>query len=159
MTYVEGAWEAIRVCDNHRGTQYQGPLGSDDCVMDELAKSKNTPGTDAAFDLLGRVAVDPESDERYPSGTVLIPADSPDASKLMSRAINERKPMAIVFPDGSDVVARPPSATGAVLLAVLVLLWLADHLRRKRDRPTFVPREWVTEFHAAGSAGATRVAA
>jgi hypothetical protein len=99
------------------------------------------------------VAVDPESDERYPSGTVLIPADSPDASKLMSRAIDERKPMAIVFPDGSDVVARPPAATGAALFVVLSLLWLADHLRRKRDRPTFVPREWVTEFHAAGLCG------
>ncbi len=121
--------------------------------MEELAKSKNTPGTDAAFDLLSRVAVDPESEERYPSGTVLIPADSPDASKLMSRAIDERKPMAIVFPDGSDVVARPPAATGPALIVVLSLLWLADHLRRKRDRPTFVPREWVTEFHAAGSAG------
>jgi hypothetical protein len=119
--------------------------------MEELAKSKNTPGTDAAFDLLGRVAVDPESDERYPSGTVLIPADSPDASALMSRAIGERKPIAIVFPDGSDVVARPPAATGAALLVVVGLLWLADHLRRKRDRQTFVPREWVTEFHAAGS--------
>lgn len=119
--------------------------------MEELAKSKNTPGTDAAFDLLGRIAVDPESDDRYPSGTVLIPADSPDASGLMSRAIGERKPIAIVFSDGSDVVARPPTATGAVLLVVVGLLWLADHLRRKRDRPTFVPREWVTEFHAAGT--------
>jgi hypothetical protein len=121
--------------------------------MEELAKSKNTPGTDAAFDLLSRVAVDPEREERYPSGTVLIPADSPDASKLMSRAIEERRPMAIVFPDGSDVVARPPTATGAAQIAVLSLLWLADHLRRKGDRQTFVPREWVTEFHAAGSAG------
>lgn len=120
--------------------------------MEELTKSNNSPGTDAAFDLLSRVALDPESDERYPSGTVLIPADSPDASALMSRAINERKPIAIVFPDGSDVVARPPAATGAALLVVVGLLWLADHLRRKRDRPTFVPREWVTEFHAAGPA-------
>jgi hypothetical protein len=127
--------------------------------MEELAKSKNTPGTDAAFDLLGRVAIDPESDERYPSGTILIPADSPDASKLLSRAIDERKPMAIVFPDGSDVVARPPAATGAALLIVLSLLWLADHLRRKRDRPTFVPRDWVTEFHAAGSVASPRIAA
>lgn len=118
--------------------------------MEELAKSKNTPGTDAAFDLLGRIAVDSESDERYPSGTVLIPADSPDASELLSRAIDERKPIAIVFPDGSDVLARPPAATGATLFFVHGLLWLAEHLRRKHDRPTFVPREWVTEFHAAG---------
>jgi len=119
--------------------------------MEKLARSKNTPGTDAAFDLLGRIAVDPESDERYPDETVLIPADSSDASELMSRAIDERKPIAIVFPDGSDVVARPPAATGAALLVVLCLLWLADHVRRKADRPTFVPREWVTEFHSARS--------
>lgn len=127
--------------------------------MEELGQSKNTPGTDAAFDLLGRVAVDPQSDERYPTGTVVIPADSPDASLLMSRAIDQRKPIAIVFPDGSDVVARPPTATGAALLVVLGLLWLADHLRRKRDRPTFVPREWVTEFHAAGSHGSPELVA
>ena len=118
--------------------------------MEKLARGKNTPGTDAAFDLLGRVAVDPESDRRYPDKTVLIPADSPDASGLITRAINERRPMAIVFPDGSDVVARPPTVSGAALLVVLGLLWLADRIRRKGDQPTFVPREWVTEFHAAG---------
>jgi hypothetical protein len=116
--------------------------------MEKLARSKNTPGTDASFDLLARVAVDPESDERYPSGTVLIPADSPDTSGLISRAITARRPMALVFPDGSDVVARPPES-GFALLMLVVVLWIGDRLNRKRDRPTFVPREWVTEFHAA----------
>ncbi|HEX3240308.1 MAG TPA: hypothetical protein VHR18_09255 [Solirubrobacterales bacterium] len=119
--------------------------------MEKLAHSKNTPGTDAAFDLLGRVAVDAEADERYPTDTVLIPADSPNASDLMNEAVAEGKPIAVVFPDGSDVVWRPPAATGPALVIAVCLLWLADHVRRKRDRPTFVPREWVTEFHAAGS--------
>lgn len=59
--------------------------------------------------------------------------------------------MAVVFPDGSDVVERPPTASGVVLLIVLAALWLADRANRKRDCPTFVPREWVTEFHAAPS--------
>jgi hypothetical protein len=127
--------------------------------MEKLARSQNTPGTDAAFGLLGEIAVDPESDERYPDGTVLIPADSPDASTLLSRAIGESKPIAIVFPDGSDVVARPPTASGLALLVVVGLLWLADHVRRKRDRPTFVPREWVTEFHTARRTGEPKVAA
>lgn len=121
--------------------------------MERLANSKNTPGTDATFDLLGQIAVDPSSDERYPNETVLIPADSQDASKLISRAIEEQKPIAIVFSDGSDVVARPPAATGLVLLALLGIFWLADHIGRKRDRPTFVPREWVTEFHASQTKG------
>ena len=127
--------------------------------MEKLARTENTPGTDAAFYLLSEIAVDPASDERYPDGTVLIPADSPDASVLLSRAIEERRPIAIVFPDGSDVVARPPAASGPALLLVTSLLWLADHLRRKRDRPTFVPREWVTEFHAAGAASGHKLAA
>jgi hypothetical protein len=127
--------------------------------MEKLARSKNTPGTDAAFDLLSEIAVDSTSDERYPDGTVLIPADSPDASASMSRAIEKRRPIAIVFPDGSDVVARPPTASGPVLAVVIGLLWLAEHIRRKRDRPTFVPREWVTEFHAAGAASGHRFAA
>ncbi len=119
--------------------------------MERLARNKNTPGTDAAFDLLGRIAVDPESDERYPSETVLIPADARDASALITRAISEQKPIAIVFPDGSDVVARPPTATGPLLLVLLGVFWLTDRIGRKRDHPTFVPREWVTEFHAAQS--------
>jgi hypothetical protein len=147
--------EAIPAAIDH----LKGPLGSDNRVMEKLARSENTGGTDAAFDLLGRIAVDPESNERYPDGTVLIPADSPDASGLMSRAIDERKPVAVVFPDGSDVVARPPAASGPALLVVIGLLWLADHLRRKRDRPTFVPREWVMEFHAAHTSNESKLTA
>jgi hypothetical protein len=119
--------------------------------MERLAHSKNTPATDASFDLLSRIAVDPRSDERYPDGTVLVAADSPDTSRVLSRAIDEHRPIALVFPDGSDVVARPPEAGGLALIVVLGLMWIADLVSRKRDRPTFVPREWVTEFHAAPS--------
>jgi hypothetical protein len=117
--------------------------------MGKLAPSKNTPGLDASFELLSRIASDPASDARYPDGTILVPADSPDASIAMARAIGERKPVALVFPDGSDVVARPPESRGLRLFAVLVLLWAVNRLGRKPDQPTFVPREWVTEFHAA----------
>jgi hypothetical protein len=117
--------------------------------MEKLAHSKNTPATDASFDLLSEIATDPGSDERYPDGTVLIPADARDTSALISRAIAEERPMAIVFPDGSDFVARPPEAKGLALVLLVAVLWLADRAKKKRDRPTFVPREWVTEFHAA----------
>ena len=117
--------------------------------MEQLGKSQNTPGTDAAFDLLGRMAVDPETDDRYPNETVLIPADSPHASDLMMEAVAEEKPVAIVFPDGSDVVWRPPEASGLFLRLSFWLVWMADHVQPKRDRPTFIPRLWVTEFHSA----------
>ena len=117
--------------------------------MGELARGENTPATDAAFDTLTRIAVDEQSGERYPNGTVLIPADSPDVSALISRAIAEEKPITLVFPDGSDIVARPPDAKGVLLIAILALTWLLDRASKKRDRLTFVPREWVTEFHKA----------
>jgi hypothetical protein len=117
--------------------------------MENLAQSANTPATHVASDLLTRIAVEAANDERYPDGTILIPADSPDTSILISRAIADRRPMALVFPDGSDIVARPPGNHGLGLLVVLLLLGVADFLRRKRDAATFVPREWVTEFHAA----------
>ena len=119
--------------------------------MGELARGENTPATDAAFDKLARIAVDEGSDERYPNDTVLIPADAPDASVLISRAIAEEKPITLVFADGSDIVARPPDMKGFVLFAVVIvaLIRLLERTTKKRDRPTFVPREWVTEFHAA----------
>ena len=118
--------------------------------MGELARSENTPATDAAFDTLARVAVDEESSERYPSDTVLIPADAPDVSELLSRAIAEERPITLVFPDGSDIVARPPQTKGFMLAIVVVaLIRLLERTSKKRDRATFVPRDWVTEFHAA----------
>jgi hypothetical protein len=119
--------------------------------MGKLTPTNKTPGVDASFELLSRIASDRETDTRYPDGTVLVPADSPDASIAMARAIGERKPIALVFPDGSDMVARPPESHGLRLFAVLVLLWAVNRLGRKPDQPTFVPREWVTEFHAAPS--------
>jgi hypothetical protein len=70
-------------------------------------RPKNTAGTDAAFDALARIATDPTSDRRYPSGTVLVAVDSPDAYVLITRAINERKPIALISADGSDAVIRP----------------------------------------------------
>jgi hypothetical protein len=127
--------------------------------MEKLNKSQNTTGTDAAFDLLGRIAVDPATDRRYPSETVLVPADSPNASTLMTDAVAEERPIAIVFPDGSDVVWRPPDVKGLAFAILVGVLWVAEHIRRKRDRPTFVPREWVTEFHAASSSTRPKVAA
>jgi hypothetical protein len=117
--------------------------------MEDLAHSSNTPATHLAGDLLTNIALDPAYEERYPDGTLLIPADSPDTSILISRAIAERRPMALVFADGSDIVARPPENHGLALAVLLLLLGVADLLRRKRDAPAFVPREWVTEFHAA----------
>ena len=94
--------------------------------MEKSGRSKNTPGTDAAFDLLSEIAVDPAGAERYPDGTVLIPADSPDASVLLSRAISRRRPIAIVYPEGHEIVA---AARGG-------LLAFFERLLARRPEPT-----------------------
>lgn len=88
--------------------------------MEKSARSQNAPGTDAAFDLLSEIAVDPANDERYPDGTVLIPADSPDASALISRAIDERRPIAVVYPEGREIVAAPRGGALAFLKRILI---------------------------------------
>jgi hypothetical protein len=115
--------------------------------VESLAFSSNSPATMAASDLFTRIALDPDNDGRYPDRTVLIPADHPESSALITRAIGERRPIALVFPDGSDLLARPPKDYGPAAVLVVGLLWLADFLRRRRGAPTFVPRTWVTEFH------------
>jgi hypothetical protein len=79
-------------------------------MVENLAPSPNTPATDAAADLLARIAVDPACGERYPHGTILIPVDSPSASARIARAISEDRPFALVFPDGSDVLSHPEPA-------------------------------------------------
>jgi hypothetical protein len=68
----------------------------------------------------------------------------------MAQAVAERRPMAVVLPDGSDVVSRPPENHGLSLLIVRGLVWVADRLRRGRLQPAAVPCAWVTEFYAAG---------
>jgi hypothetical protein len=120
--------------------------------MEKLAVNSNTPATDAAFELLTQIAIDLANDERYPTGTVLIPSDASHVSTSIARAIEERRPIALVFPDGSDILARPPAGHGLALLLAVRLIAIAELLARRHDRPTFVPREWVTEFHAAGDA-------
>lgn len=127
--------------------------------MEKLAVNSNTPATDAGFELLTRIAINPDNDERYPSGTVLIPSDAPHVSMSIARAIQERRPIALVFADGSDILARPPAGHGLAQLLAVRLLAIAELLGGRRDRPTFVPREWVTEFHGAHDArGAQPVA-
>jgi hypothetical protein len=120
--------------------------------MEKLVVNSNTPATDASFELLTRIAIDPANDERYPNRTVLIPSDASHTSKGIARAIEEGRPIALVFPDGSDLLMRPPAGHGLALLLTVRLIAIAELLGHRRDRPAFVPRDWVTEFHAARDA-------
>jgi hypothetical protein len=116
--------------------------------MEKLARNENTPATEAAFEVLGRMPADEALDLRYPDGTVLIPADSPGAAKMVHAAVGERRPLALVFADGSDVLYSPPDGNLLTLALIALFVGVADWLRRKRDEPMFVPSTWVAEFHS-----------
>lgn len=104
--------------------------------------NKNTPGTDAAFDLLGRVAVDPETDKHYPNETVLIPADAPDASKLIAGAVAAHRPLVIVYPEGREIFAAP---RGGALAFVERLL--TRHREPKRNQSAIpLPADYQLEI-------------
>jgi len=114
--------------------------------MRKPGDTRNTPGTDAAFDLLSRIAADPTTDKSYPNETVLIPADSPDTSTLMAQAVAEHRPLAIVYSDGREIVAAPRGGALTFLKRLLirgqkakqgqsVLPLPADYQVEIRDRP------------------------
>lgn len=104
--------------------------------------NKNTPGTDAAFDLLGQVAVDSETDKYYPNETVLIPADSPDASKLIAGAVAAHRPLVIVYPEDREIFAGP---RGGALAFVERLL--TRHREPKHNPPAIpLPADYQLEI-------------
>ena len=96
---------------------------SADQAMKNPDDTKNTPGTDAAFDLLGRIAADPETDKHYPNETVLIPADAPDASKLIAEAVAAHRPLVIVYPEGREIFATPRGGPLAFVERLLTRHW------------------------------------
>ncbi len=116
-----------------------------------MSSSSNTPGLDASFDLLARIATDEAVAGRYPDGTRIIASDNPEFSKLVEAAVGEERPVAVVMPDGSDIVWRPrdPVAGLGALLLLLGLFLVKRAERRAEERPMFVPEDWVSEFHRA----------
>lgn len=120
--------------------------------MGTMSYPPNTPGMDVSFDLAQRIIADEAVADRYPNGTHLIAADHPQFSSLVEGAIREGNAIAVVWPDGSDVVWRPRERTNGLGLVVTLLghwlLKLGDR-RRTGDRALFVPEDWVAEFHRA----------
>jgi hypothetical protein len=100
---------------------------SADQAMKNPDDTKNTPGTDAAFDLLGRIVVDPETDKHYPNETVLTAADSPHASKLIARAVAAHRLLVIVYPEGREIFAAPRDGALAFVECLLTRRREAKH--------------------------------
>ena len=72
--------------------------------MEELERSKFTAAGAIANERLVEAATEPD---RYPEGTAFIAADQEHFGAVLAEAVAEHRPLAIVYPDGREIVAAP----------------------------------------------------
>jgi hypothetical protein len=110
---IDGRWQTVRLLDNahghhdmHRytGSEKQPAEGSNRGVMEELERSKFTAAGEIANERLVEIATDPD---RYPAGAAIIAADQEHFGEVLAEAVADHRPVAIVYPDGREIVAAP----------------------------------------------------
>jgi len=67
-----------------------------------VERSKFTRAGDIANERLIDAVLDPD---RYPEGTTFIAADQDGFGSILAEAVAEHRPLAIVYPDGREIVA------------------------------------------------------
>lgn len=90
--------------------------------MEELERSKFTAAGEIANERLIEAALDPD---RYPDGTAFIAADQDGFGAILAEAVAEHRPLAIVYPDGREIVAAPRGGALAFF----------EHLLTRRREP------------------------
>jgi len=76
---------------------------------------------------------DGELDARYPNRTHFVDAQNLHQALLTSRALFQGDPVAVIYPDGREVLFTPERADGFIALALLFVLaaWI-----KFRERPS-----------------------
>jgi hypothetical protein len=126
---VEGRWQTIRT------------LGSNRRIMEELEPSKFTPAGEIANDRLIEAATEPD---RYPEGTAFIAADQEHFGSVLAEAVAEHRPLAIVYPDGREIVAAPRG--GALAFFELLLTRRRESKREYREPAVPLPADYQVEI-------------
>lgn len=72
--------------------------------MEQLNRSKFTRAGEIANERLIDAVLDPD---RYPEGTTFIAADQEGFSSILAGAVGDHRPVAIIYPDGREIVAAP----------------------------------------------------
>lgn len=72
--------------------------------MEKLERSKFTRAGEIANERLIEAVLDPD---RYPEGTTFIASDQEGFGAALVEAVAEHRPLAIVYPDGREIVAAP----------------------------------------------------
>jgi hypothetical protein len=90
--------------------------------MEELERSRFTVAGEIANERLIEAATEPD---RYPEGTAFIAADQEGFGAILAEAVAEHRPLAIVYPDGREIVAAPRGGALAFF----------EHLLTRRREP------------------------
>jgi hypothetical protein len=109
--------------------------------MEELERSKFTAAGEIANERLIEAATDPD---RYPEGTAFIAADQEGFGTVLAAAVAEHRPLAIVYPDGREIVAAP---RGGALAFFEHLLTRRRESKVKRREPVVpLPADYQVEI-------------
>ena len=109
--------------------------------MEELGRSKFTAAGEIANERLIEAAGDPD---RYPAGTAFIAADQEGFGTVLAEAVAEHRPLAIVYPDGREIVAAP---RGGALAFFEHLLTRRREPKEKRSQPSVpLPADYQVEI-------------
>jgi hypothetical protein len=81
-----------------------------------------TAAGEIASERLIEATTDPD---RYPEGTAFIAADQEGFGAILAEAVAEHRPLAIVYPDGREIVAAPRGGALAFF----------EHLLTRRREP------------------------
>jgi hypothetical protein len=106
--------------------------------MEELESSKFTRAGKIANERLIDAVLNPD---RYPEGTTFIAADQEDFGVILAEAVAEHRPLAIVYPDGREIVAAPRGGALAFF----------EHLLTRRralqdGKPAILPADYQVEI-------------
>ena len=107
--------------------------------MEELERSTFTPAGKIANERLIDAVLDPDC---YPEGTTFIAADQEGFASILAEAVAEHRPLAIVYPDGREIVAAPRG--GALAFFENLLTRRSDV---KQDQPAVpLPADYRVEI-------------
>lgn len=84
--------------------------------MEELERSKFTRAGEIANERLIEAVLDPD---RYPEGTTFIAADQEGFNSILAEAVEDHRPLAIIYPDGREIVAAPRGGALALIERLL----------------------------------------
>lgn len=99
--------------------------------MEKLEHSKFTAAGEIANKRLIEAASEPD---RYPQGTTFIAVDQEGFGSVLAEAVSDHRPVAIVYPDGREIIAAPRSGALGLLEH-----WMTRRRQAKSGRAPSTP--------------------